>query len=50
MSVKFGKTIRTLRLSQNYLVLIKKVYLTWLLIITKLKYNTNLKIYNAKIN
>ena len=24
MSLKFGKTIRTLRLSQNYLVLIKK--------------------------
>ena len=27
MSLKFGKTIRTLRLSQNYLVLIKKVYM-----------------------
>ena len=25
MSLKFGKTIRTLRLSKNYLVLIKKV-------------------------
>ena len=24
MSLKFGKTIRTLRLSQNYFVLIKK--------------------------
>ena len=26
MSPKLGRTIRTLRLSQNYLVLIKKVY------------------------
>ena len=27
MNLKFGKTIRTLRLSQNYLVLITKVYI-----------------------
>ena len=26
MSLKFGKTIRTLRFGQNYLFLIKKVY------------------------
>ena len=36
MSLKFGKTMKTLRLSQNYLVLVKmksvKLSTTWLLL------------------
>ena len=40
MSLKFGKTIRTLSLSQNYLVLIKKkVYLPFKGYLTKVKGN-----------